>query len=122
MSSGTCPPNSATILFAAPTTDLDLLRKNPVDRTSGSSCSGVSAANAATVGYFRNNSGVTRFTFTSVDCAERIVATTSSHALACVSAQVTSGYIWSSRFNIPATRSGATGLQPLILALEPDRK
>jgi len=77
-------------LFAAPTTDLDLLRKNPVDRTSGSSCSGVSAAKAATVGYLRNNSGVTRFTFTSVDCADSIVATTSSHALACVSAHVTS--------------------------------
>ena len=47
--------------MAAPTTDLDLLRKNPVDRTSGSSCSGSSAANACTVGYFANSTGVTRF-------------------------------------------------------------
>jgi hypothetical protein len=39
-----------------------------------------------------------------------MVATTSSHALACVNAQVTAGYSWSSRFKISATRSGATGL------------
>src|ERR1700734_3996727 len=68
MSSGTWPPKSAMIFFAAPTTDFDLLRKKPVERTSGSSCSGVSAAKAWTVGYLRKSSGVTRFTFTSVDC------------------------------------------------------
>src|SRR5579864_5812209 len=91
ISCGTSPPNSATIFFAAPTTDFDLLRKNPVERTSGSSCSGFSAANACTVGYLRNNSGVTRLTFTSVDCADKIVATRSSHAVVWVRAQVTSG-------------------------------
>src|SRR5579863_8517905 len=113
ISSGTCPPKSLTIFLAAPTTDFDLLRKNPVERTSGSSCSGVSAANAATVGYLRKSSGVTRFTFTSVDCADRMVATSSSHALAWVSAQVTSGYRLFNRFKMSATRSGAIGLYPL---------
>jgi hypothetical protein len=34
------PPKSATILRAAPTTDFDLLRKKPVERMSGSNCSG----------------------------------------------------------------------------------
>src|ERR1700730_17885356 len=32
---GTCPPKSATIFLAAPTTDFDLFRKKPVERTSG---------------------------------------------------------------------------------------
>src|SRR3984957_6327143 len=81
MSSGTWPPKSAMIFLAAPTTDFDLLRKKPVERTSGWSCSGVSAAKASTVGYFRKSSGVTRLTFTSVDWAERMVATRSSQAL-----------------------------------------
>src|SRR6202044_825542 len=88
---GTWPPKSATIFFAAPTTDFDLLRKKPVERTSGSSCSGVRAAKAWTVGYLRKSSGVTRFTFTSVDWADRMVATRSSQALVWVRAQVTSG-------------------------------
>ena len=51
----------------------------------------VSAAKASTVGYLRKSSGVTRLTLTSVDWAERIVATRSSHALVWVRAQVTSG-------------------------------
>ncbi len=32
---GTCPPKSPTIFRAAPTTDFDLFRKKPVERTSG---------------------------------------------------------------------------------------
>ena len=41
---GTSPPKSLMILRAAPTTDFDLLRKNPVERMSGSSSSGCKAA------------------------------------------------------------------------------
>ena len=36
--------NRSTIFLAAPTTDFDLFRKKPVERTSGWSCSGSSAA------------------------------------------------------------------------------
>ena len=81
MSQGTSSPKSLTIFLAAPTTDFDLLRKNPVERMSGSSCSGLSAAKSRTVGYFLNITGVTLLTPTSVDWAERIVATSSSQAL-----------------------------------------
>ena len=38
---GTSPPKSLMILRAAPTMDFDLLRKNPVERMSGSSSSGL---------------------------------------------------------------------------------
>ena len=92
ISSGTCPPKSLRIFLAAPTTDFDLLRKKPVERISGSSCSGFKAAKASTVGYFLKISGVTMLTRTSVACADRIVATSNSHALLCCKAQVTSGY------------------------------
>ena len=54
---GTSPPKSLMILRAAPTTDFDLLRKNPVERMSGSSSSGCSAAKCAGVGYFLNRIG-----------------------------------------------------------------
>src|SRR5271169_1959497 len=76
---------------------------------SGCNCSGSSAAKSCTVGYFANNPGVTMFTRTSVDWAERIVATSNSHALRCVRAQVTWGYIWSRPAIIWRTRSGFTG-------------
>src|SRR6266853_4270384 len=76
---------------------------------SGCNCSGSSAAKSWTVGYFSNSPGVTMFTRTSVDCADRIVATSNSHALRWVRAQVTPGYIWSSPAIIWRTRSGARG-------------
>ena len=78
---GTSPPKSLMILRAAPTTDFDLLRKNPVERMSGSSSSGCKAAKCSGVGYFLKRIGVTMFTRTSVHCAERMVATSNSHAL-----------------------------------------
>src|SRR5260370_42219937 len=81
ISSGTWPPKSCITPLAAPTSDFDLLRKNPVGRMSGSSSSGFNAAKAAGVGYFLNNSGVTLLTVASVHCAERIVATSNSQAL-----------------------------------------
>jgi len=55
--------------------------------------------------------GVTTFTRTSVHCAERIVATVSSHALRCVSAQTTPGYVSARRSRIAKTRSGASGFR-----------
>src|SRR5262249_38365540 len=102
---GTRPPNSDTIFFAAPVIDLALLLKSPVDRISCARTSVSTAAKSAGVGYLANSPGVTSLTRLSVHCAERIVATSSSQGLRCVSAQVTSGYIWSSRFRISAIRA-----------------
>ena len=67
--------------FAAPTIDLALLLKNPVDRISWASTSGLTAAKSAGVGYFANSPGVTSLTRLSVHCADRIVATSNSHGL-----------------------------------------
>src|SRR5271157_3469528 len=75
------PPKSLISLRAAPTTDFALLRKHPVERMSGSSSSGLSAANDSRVGYLAKITGVTILTRTSVHCAERMVATSSSQAL-----------------------------------------
>jgi hypothetical protein len=81
MSAGTSPSNSAMIFCAAPTIALPFWLKNPVDLMSGSSCAGVARASAVASGNFLKSAGVTMFTRTSVDCAERIVATSSSNAL-----------------------------------------
>ena len=52
--SGTLPPKSETILRAAPTTDFDLLRKNPVERISGFELFQARAwRNPAALGIFR---------------------------------------------------------------------
>src|SRR5271165_2205099 len=88
---GTSPPKSLNILRAAPTTDFDLLRKNPVVRMSGSSSSGLSAAKASIVGYLEKITGVTMLTRTSVHCAESMVATSNSHALLWCNAHVAEG-------------------------------
>src|SRR6266516_2584749 len=102
---GTLPPNSPTTFFAAPTIDFALLLKNPVLRISFANTSGRTAAKSSGPAYFANRPGVTSLTRLSVHCAERIVSTSNSHGLRCVSAQVTSGYIWSRRFRISATRA-----------------
>ena len=78
---GTSPPKSLMIFRAAPTSDFDLLRKKPVVRMSSSNSSGWSEAKASGVGYFWKSTGVTMLTRTSVHCAERMVATSSSQAL-----------------------------------------
>src|SRR5262249_30451922 len=95
--------------------DFDLLRKNPVERMSGSSCSGFRAAKSSTVGYFWNSTGVTIFTRTSVHWAERMVATRSSQALLCFRAQVTAGDAWVKSCKIALILAGASGSSPLIL-------
>ena len=59
-----------------------LLRKKPVERISCSSSAGSAAAKAAALRYFANSAGVTLFTRSSVHCAERIVATSSSSGVA----------------------------------------
>jgi hypothetical protein len=63
-----------------PISDLDFWRKKPVERISGSSSAAAAPASAFASGYFLNSAGVTMFTRTSVDCADRIVATSSSKA------------------------------------------
>ncbi len=73
--SGTRPPKSSTIFFAAPRMLFALIRKKPVDRISFSSSSLSAEANAAAVGYFLNSPGVTLFTLSSVHWAARMVAT-----------------------------------------------
>ena len=57
---------------------LALLRKKPVLWIAFSIAGSGAAAKAAGSGYFLNSSGVTMFTRSSVHCAERIVATSSS--------------------------------------------
>src|SRR3954469_21986911 len=90
--------------------DFDLLRKNPVERMSGSSSSGFKRAKCCGVGYFLKMAGVTMFTRASVHCADRMVATSSSQALRCVSAHCTFGYVASRRRKISATRFGSGGV------------
>src|SRR5258708_357020 len=118
ISSGTLPAYSLTTFCALPMTDFALLRKKPVERISGSSCSGVSTAKSFGVGYLRNRMGVTILTRTSVHWAERMVATRSSHGLVCVRAQVTPGYNPSRRCSIGCTRPGVGGVKPLLPAAD----
>src|SRR5947199_76799 len=58
--------------------DFVLLRKNPVLWISCSSTLGSAAAKSRAVRYFVKRAGVTMFTRASVDCADRIVATSRS--------------------------------------------
>ena len=60
--------------------DLAFARKKPVEWIAFSRSRGFAFASACAVGYFLNSAGVTMFTPASVDCAERIVATSSSKA------------------------------------------
>ncbi len=64
-----------------PISDLDFWRKKPVDRISFSRSGAAAAASDRASGYRLNSAGVTMFTRWSVDCADRIVATSSSKAL-----------------------------------------
>src|SRR5580704_2334304 len=57
------------------------------------------------VGYFAKSPGVTSFTRLSVHCADRIVATKSSHASRCSRGTFGWGYISSSSLIILATRA-----------------
>ena len=81
MSAGTSPPCRSTSARAVPTIDRALLRKNPVETIIGSTASGSTAASARASGYFANSAGVTMLTRASVDCAERIVAISSSNGV-----------------------------------------
>ena len=78
---GTSPPNSWTIIDIAPWIDLDLLRKNPNDRTYGSSFCGVVFVKSAGAANASNSLGVALFTATSVAWADRIVAINSWQGL-----------------------------------------
>ena len=82
---------------------LALLRKKPVLWISFSSFVIGRAYSAAGVEYLANNSLVTMFTRTSVHCAERIVAISSSNGESWTSAHSTSGY---SRFSRRTIRGG----------------
>jgi hypothetical protein len=57
---------------------LALARKKPVGLRIASSSSRSASAYACAAGYFANSVGVTLLTVTSVVCADRIVATSSS--------------------------------------------
>ena len=71
--------------------------RSPVEWTSRSTSSGSACARSAGVGYLANSAGVTLLTFSSVVCADRIVATSSWNALSCTSAHSASGYSSASR-------------------------
>lgn len=89
--SGTLPPCSATMCFAAPMIFLALFRKNPVERISFSRMACFALAKCAAVGYFPKRDGVTMLTRASVHWAERIVATSSWNGSSCRSAVRLSG-------------------------------
>ena len=74
-----------------PWIDLALLRKKPVAWMACSTSARSAAARAAGVGQRRNSSGVTWLTTTSVDWADRMVATSSSQADRWSRAVVTTG-------------------------------
>src|SRR5262245_14973414 len=71
---------------------LDLLRKKPVLWIAFSNSGRFAAAYARAIGYFLNKAGVTMFTRTSVHCADKIVAISSSNGLEKSSAQRASAY------------------------------
>ena len=89
--SGTSPPWCSSRYAAAPWIDLALLRKNPVAWMAASTSARSAAARSAGVGQRRNSSGVTWLTTTSVDCADRMVATSNSQAERWSRAVVTMG-------------------------------
>jgi len=62
-----------------------LARKNPVEWTRSSSSSGLATARSDAVGYRANTAGTTLLTISSVHCAERIVAISSSNGVSCTS-------------------------------------
>src|SRR5947207_9653048 len=82
-------------------------RKNPVDWIKPSTSSGSACARSSGVGYFANRAGVTMLTRSSVVCADRIVATSSSYAFECSSAQRASGYASRKRRTTSVARARA---------------
>ena len=62
-----------------PASERDFARKKPVDWICGSSSSVVAFASDWALGYRLKSAGVTWFTRSSVHCADRIVATSSSY-------------------------------------------
>ena len=64
-----------------PSSAFDFWRKKPVETICFSSDACLARASAWASGYFAKSAGVTMFTRASVDCADRIVATSNSNAL-----------------------------------------
>src|SRR5437763_11184764 len=91
--------------FEAAITALALLRKKPVCLTSRSISTWLATANDCGVGYLRKSDLVTMLTRTSVDCAESIVAISSSKALVKSSAHFAFGYICLRRTTMSFARS-----------------
>ena len=102
---GTSPPCFSMIAFDAAITAFALLRKKPVWRTSRSISGCVALANACGFGYLRNSDFVTMFTRTSVDCADSIVAISSSNGFVKSSEHFAFGYIRLRRETISRARS-----------------
>ena len=77
---GISPSKRATTACAIPMRLFVFERKKPVDWMIDSTSAGSADARSAGVGYLANSVGVTMLTRTSVLCAERIVAASSSYA------------------------------------------
>src|SRR5258706_7172341 len=86
-------------------TALALLRKKPVCLTSRSISTWLASANDCGFGYLRKSDLVTMLTRTSVDCAESIVAISSSKAFVKSSEHFAFGYICLSRTTMSLARS-----------------
>src|SRR5918996_143018 len=115
---GTSPPNRSTRAVAMPMRLRVLFRKKPVDWMICSSSAGSAAARSSGRGYLPNTDGVTMLTRSSVVCADRIVATSSSYGLECSSAHrslAVPGY--SSARRSATTRARPLGLRGLPVAI-----
>src|ERR671935_199956 len=119
---GPSPPWRSTSAFDIPSSERVLARKNPVERMSFSRLGGRARASSRAVGYLRKSSGVTMFTRSSVHCAERIVATSSSNGVRNSSAMVASGYARASRSRIFLARACFAARASAIVSVpHPDR-
>src|SRR4029450_9202931 len=94
----------------SPWMDRALLRKSRVAWMPASTSARSATARSAGVGQRRNSSGVTWLTTTSVDCADRMVATSSSQAERWARAVVTMGERGASRARISGARAGRAAL------------
>ncbi len=107
MSLGTSPPNRPSTTRAMRMRLLVFDRKKPEAWMSSSTSSGLACARSAGVGYRSKSAGVILLTVSSVDCAERIVATRSWYGLSCRSAHssfAVPGYSAARRFTTSAAR------------------
>src|SRR5690625_2127461 len=101
---GTCPPCLSRSRRAVATMLRALLRNSPIEIMSGITSSGSAPASASASGNAANSAGVARFTPSSVACAERITAMSSSNGVVQSSSVSASPYSARSSSRMSAAR------------------